>query len=217
MTLAVSSTALLYLLSVPLISVGLTRLAEQTPPLTPAQLTSFAPQAIVILGGGAVHHAPEYGGATVANASSLQRTAYAAYLAKSTGLPVLVSGGYGNGPTETEAFAMRSTLEGFGVDTKWLEDRSRNTKENAAMSVEMLRADHVSRVLLVTGATHARRATRAFEKADIEVLAAPTGFSSLGPREQGILALVPTAGRFHGSNEALRALLAEVWYRLTGS
>lgn len=189
----------------------------EQPPLDEQALKSFAPQAIVVLGGGAWRYTPEYGGITVPSPASLTRLAYASYLVRRTGLPVLVSSGYGARPEESEAAAMRWSLEAAGIATRWVEDKSTNTRENATLSAAILKPDGVTKVLLVTSATHARRATRAFEKAGLQVLSAPTGYSELGPREQGLLAVVPTSARFQDSSDALRALLGEVWYRLLGS
>src|SRR5256885_5533642 len=58
--------------------------------------------------------------------SLLERIAYGAFLAHRTALPVLVSG------TAPEALAMRVSLaRDFGIQVRWVEERSRDTFQNA--------------------------------------------------------------------------------------
>lgn len=137
-------------------------------------------QAIVILGGSSYHGAPEYGGDTV-GAATLQRLRYGARLAKQTGLPVLVSGGAPSGGSPL-ALAMREALErDFGVAVKWTESASLDTRENALFSWQTLKRDKIERILLVTQATHMRRARTYFTAAGFEVIPAPTVFASPSP------------------------------------
>src|SRR5450755_3002097 len=92
----------LWLLSTPVIADAITRLTGNYPALDLNQLAGA--QAIVILGGGGQRDlAPEYGG-PAAEPEELERLAYGAFIARRTGLPVLVTG------FEGEAVAMRATL-----------------------------------------------------------------------------------------------------------
>src|SRR6185295_16851084 len=86
-------------------------------------------QAIVILGGGVRRNAPEFGGDTLGRLT-LERVRYGALVARTTKLPVLVSGGavYGG---STEAALMKRALEQeFDVQVRWAEERSRDTRSN---------------------------------------------------------------------------------------
>jgi uncharacterized SAM-binding protein YcdF (DUF218 family) len=206
-----------YLLSIPPVSIALSRWVENETPLDTAKIQAFQPQAIVVLGGGAEVKAPEYGGLTVPTESTLKRVAYAAYLAKATKLPVLVTGGYGRTQEESESWAMKFNLEGYGVTPRWCEAMGKTTAENAALSQSLLAKDKIERILLVTSASHARRARRSFEKTGLAVLAAPTGFRISGPWDQGLMKVVPAQRHFDESVEALRAMLAETWYYLRGT
>ncbi len=212
--LVIATTTVLYLLSIPPLSIGLSRLTEKVPALTADQIRAFKPQAIVILGGGAEVKAAEYAQRTVPSESSLRRMAYGAYLAQSTKLPILVSGGYGESRQESEGWAMKTSLESFAVPVAWTETESRNTRENALFSQPMLAREKIERILLVTDASHAARARGAFQATGMTVLAAPTGFRQAGPWDQGVLMIVPTASHFFQSSNALRAILAEIWYRV---
>jgi len=163
-------------------------------------------QAIVILAGGRARGALEWGGDTV-NAFTLARLRYGAYLARQTGLPVLLTGGLGNAEREPEAVLMQRALQrDFGITPRWIETASRTTAENARFSADMMRAAGVSRVLLVTHSFHVPRAQAQFERAGLKVIPAPTGFQGLRTFEW--LQLVPTADAWRLSHIALREWLA---------
>ena len=126
LVLASASVVALWLLSTPVIADGLTRLTEHYPALDPDR--PVRGQAIVILGGATERTAPEYGG-PAAGFELLERVSYGAYLARRTGLPVLVSG------TAREAAAMRATLaRDFGITARWADGESRDTFDNARFS-----------------------------------------------------------------------------------
>lgn len=190
----------LWLMSTPVVSDALTQWVEFYPPL---DLRSAAgASAIVILGGGGQRWvAPEYGG-PAAEPLLLERLSYGAYVAHKTGLPVLVTG------FRMEAVAMRDTLRrNFAVDPRWVDDESYDTFENARNSVRMLAAAGVSRIVLVTRATHMRRSVKEFMAAGIQVVPAPVGM--FAPRELGISRLVPNPDALLRTHSAIYELLGE--------
>jgi uncharacterized SAM-binding protein YcdF (DUF218 family) len=132
--------------------------------------------AIVILGAGREQADPAWGG-DQPGYIALERLRYAARVAKASGLPILASGGlhYGQPPSEA-AIGAQVLQEDFGVATRWLEERSRTTWENAVYSARMLKAEGIERVVLVTSAAHMPRSRWCFEQNGIEVIAAPVGF-----------------------------------------
>jgi uncharacterized SAM-binding protein YcdF (DUF218 family) len=136
--------------------------------------------------------APEFGGDTLGRLT-LERVRYGAFLARQTGLPVLVAGGAPEEGVRAEAELMREALQReFGVPVRWSEDQSRNTRENAANAAAILSAEAVRRVLLVTHGFDVRRARAEFEAAGLQALAAPTLVplpGALGPRD-----FLPSAG-----------------------
>jgi uncharacterized SAM-binding protein YcdF (DUF218 family) len=195
---------LLVALSTWTVAGGLLRLVDDSPPVTAAQARSA--EAIVILGGGLRRNAPEYGGDTVGRLT-LDRVRYGAVVARATGLPVLVTGGFSRGATRTEADVMRETLEReFGVPVRWTEDRSRNTHENAQFSAARLEKEGVKRVVLVAHGFDMRRARAEFTAAGLEVVPAPTFVPSDGTFD--LMDLIPSAGALQASYYALYELLA---------
>jgi uncharacterized SAM-binding protein YcdF (DUF218 family) len=190
----------LWLLATPVVSDALTGLSEYYPPLN---LQSAAgAQAIVILGGGGQRaFAPEYGG-PAADPYLLEKLSYGAYLARKTGLPVLVTG------MEIEAVAMHDTLQrNFGIEPRWIDAKAYDTFENARNSVQLLKADGVRRIVLITRAGHMRRSVAEFSAAGIDVVPAPAGM--LAVRERGVLSYVPSADALQRTCAALNELLGE--------
>jgi uncharacterized SAM-binding protein YcdF (DUF218 family) len=202
---------LLAALSTPIVAVTIARAVDRTPPLDPT-LASGA-RAIVILGGGIRRRAPEYGGDTMSRLT-LERVRYGALVARSTGLPVLVSGGRFAAEDATEAAIMKQALQDeFGVAVRWSEDHSRNTHENARMSAALLRAEGITRVILVAHGFDMPRATAEFAEAGVVTIPAPTGI----PAEQrGIVLLdfVPNAAALQASYYALYEIYAGIWRNL---
>ena len=190
----------LWLLSLPFVADALTRLTVHYPPLDLAQSTQA--QAIVILGGGGQRaYAPEYGG-PAAEPLLLERLTYGAYIARQTGLPVLVTG-HG-----IEASAMSATLaRNFGIQVRWFDDRSYDTFDNAHNSAQLLRSDGVRRVVLVTSATHLWRAAHEFTAAGLEVVPAPAGV--LAERDVGVQRYLPEVSALVRSYMASYELLGE--------
>lgn len=147
--------------------------------------TAAQRSAIVVLGGGRELFAAEYGDANL-NPSSLARLRYGLWLGRQTALPVAYSGGVGHaqpqGRSEAE-IAARIARSEFGQPLKWTEGHSRDTRENAAFTVALLRPAGVTRIVLVTHGWHMPRSVRAFEQAiarqgaGIGVVAAPIGMT----------------------------------------
>lgn len=197
--------------------------ALETPPLVapPARAPKATPHppaasgaAIVVLGGGLGRESPEYGTDTV-NPATLERLRYAAWLHRRTGLPILVSGGRPIDTRLSEAETMRNSLTAdFNAPPSWIEADSLNTRENAARAQALLAPEAIRSVYLVTHAWHMPRARRAFEQAGFEVIAAPTGYTSITPSP---MAWIPSGQALRNTHIALREWLGQAWYRLNSA
>lgn len=166
--LALLALAALVLLSLPVVSMAL--LASLAVP--PDAQAGPPPQAIVVLGGD-VDRLADPPGASLGSLS-LERVRAGAALHRSTGLPVLVSGGVVDDlPLTVGALMAESMTTDFGVPVRWTEAASPTTWENAEYSASMLSAAGVSRVLLVTHAWHMRRSLLAFRRVGIDAVPAP--------------------------------------------
>ena len=170
-------------------------------------------QAIVVLGGGKYHAPPEYNSADTVSSATLVRLRYAAHLHRLTGKPLLVSGGSPEGSPISEAQAMKAALENeFKTPVKWTEDASSTTLENARASFNVLKAQGITRIYLVTHAWHMPRSQRAFTEAGFSVVPAPTAYAT--HFKFTILDGLPRADALHQSSVFFHEVIGLVWYRL---
>lgn len=198
---AVAGTVLLWALSTPWIADALLRSIERFPALDLAAPVDA--QAVVILAGGVRVDAPEYGRAPAPNATTLLRLVYGARVAHTTGLPVLVSG------SRLEAAAMTEVLRrDLAVTPRWVENRSRDTEENARMSAAILLRACVRRIILVTSSAHMARSVVEFESRGMAVVPAPAEMWT--PRERGVLVWEPNAIALARSERALYEALGRM-------
>lgn len=176
--------------------------------------------AIVVLGAGIYFSAPEYWsreapsyGVDVADSLSLERVAYAAYLTRVTGKPILLSGGSSEPATHrTVAESMGLTLlRNFGLTARWMEQQSTTTLSNAAYSAQILRKEGITRIYLVTHAWHMRRALIAFEGTGLEVIPASTAFVSRSGLD--LVDFAPSARALLLTYYAVHEWLGIIWYR----
>jgi uncharacterized SAM-binding protein YcdF (DUF218 family) len=171
-----------------------------------AGLASISPaQAIVVLGG-ASHATSDLGKLRLVHAFQLYQAGKAPV--------VLCSGGGSQFPDgTTEAAFMAKLLQEWHVPPEaiLMEERSRNTRENAFFSSPVLKARGIHHILLVTSALHMPRAAAVFQKIGFQVIPAATEFQK--PEIGGWL---PTAADLQRSNAALREWIGLLEYRLLG-
>ena len=200
--LAALGVITLLLLSLPAVAWLLVRTLYDGPAFETADAATA--QAVVILGGG-VRRAPEWGGDTM-NRLTLERVRYGARVARLTKLPLLVSGGSTYGATP-EAWLMRDALRNeLGTDVRWVEDTSRTTAQNAARTARILRANGIDRVVLVTHSFDVPRASAEFASHGIAVVPAPTSVPA--PYVDSLSDFLPSMAALQESYYALYEMLA---------
>lgn len=201
------------LMTLPATSKQLASILETEPALPASAWASLAQQAdaIVILGGGR-NLADDAWGQDQPSLLSQQRLRYGARLARASGLPILVSGGLHHGQPPSEAKLAASILsQDFAIEAKWREDFSRTTWENARFSADILHAEDIRRIVLVTDAWHMPRARWSFEQHGFEVIPAPQGFWS-APQKGGN-SLLPDSQAMLRSSILLHEWLGFAQYR----
>ena len=141
------------------------------------------------------------------------RLRYGAILHRELNLPVLVTGGSVHGDGVGEATLMAEVLKTeFSITPRWVESKSKNTAQNAFFSAELLGA---RKVILVTNALHMLRAVRAFERAGVDVIAAPV--ASVGPGKEYVFSyrhFLPSEKALVVSHDALHEWIGSIWYSL---
>jgi uncharacterized SAM-binding protein YcdF (DUF218 family) len=177
-----------------------------------AQVQAKRPVTVVVLGGGLHPLSPEYGVSNL-NDQSLERLRYGLWLGRETGATVGFSGGLGwvqqEVGTPEGQVAQRIATQEFGRPLKWIEDASRDTHENAARTIALLRPQGIQQVLLVTHDYHMRRALQEFKLVappGMEIVPAPLGVITQNPIDP--LTWLPTARGFESVRQVLRELLA---------
>ncbi len=204
------SSALLVLLSIPAIAAALLIGLQNSPP--GAELDPADAQAIVVLGADANVFAPEYNKASV-GPLTLERLRYAARIGRQSRLPLLVSAGPPRRGAPALALAMASVLEDeFLVPVRWKETRAMDTRQNAQFSAELLRAEGIERVLVVTHAWHGPRALAEFRGAGLSARLAGTGWRESRPGD--LRSWVPSARGLRDSSWALHEWIGRAWYAL---
>ncbi|MBE9060921.1 YdcF family protein [cf. Phormidesmis sp. LEGE 11477] len=184
--------------------------------------------AIVVLGGATVPAIAPRPWVEVGEAGD--RILYAARLYNQGHAPKLIlSGGrvqWRGGSDESEADDMKALAMAMNVPAAdiILEETSLNTRQNAVNVKEILAAQSIESVLLVTSAVHMPRSVAIFQKLDIEVIPAPTDYLVATPPDESggttiegrILSLLPHAeatGRF---TRAMKEYIGFAIYRLRG-
>jgi uncharacterized SAM-binding protein YcdF (DUF218 family) len=146
----------------------------------------------------------------------MERVRYGASLAKATHLPVLLAGGAPdaisiNVLAESE-LTEKILKDEFQIETRWIENRSTTTEENAAFSAKLLKQDGITHIYLVTHFWHMPRAQAIFEKNGLKVKAAPMGFYQRG--EFHPLDFYPSSIGTERTRFIWAESLGLIWYRI---
>jgi len=204
--LIIGGTVLLYIQSMPITTYYLSRYLE----LPPIQLDNIkSSQAIVVLSGGINNNGIEYNHDVEVGADTLIRLKYAAYLAhKFESAEVVVSGGSANLHKSEGDVMRRSLLNDFHVkNTILIEDKSRNTDENAKYVAKMLLPTGIKTIILVSQAYHVKRAAMLFHKYGFTVIPASTDYHDSIDVQSRTLEFLPSANAMHGTAIALHEII----------
>jgi len=200
----------LILFGMPAVSYRLLLALETNLPVTaPAD---HPPQAIIILSGDVIRAHDEPLGLRP-GLLTLDRLRTGAALARRTGLPILVSGGTIHPHTPALALVMADSLkDDFQIPARWLETKSADTWENARFSADILRAEGITSVYVVTHSWHMRRAVLSFEGTGLTVTAAPTSLDDPIGFDPGDF--LPRAGGWQTGYYAIHEWIGYAWYKL---
>jgi uncharacterized SAM-binding protein YcdF (DUF218 family) len=202
------ATALLLVLGMPAVAGALMYPLELGLPTTPPP--DKPPGAIVILGGDIARLAD---GDVTVGPLSLQRLLIGVELQHKTQLPILITGGFIGREPPPVADVMRDVMvRDFQTQVRWVENRSRDTWQNARDSAAILRANGIDSIYVVTQVWHERRALMAFAGTGITVTAAPGPLNRpprLKPED-----FVPTVAAWATTFFALHEWIGRLWYAM---
>jgi uncharacterized SAM-binding protein YcdF (DUF218 family) len=133
---------------------------------------------IILLGGGIYRGVDDFSGEGAPSEKMLARIVTAVRLQKKLNIPVIVSGGAIFPWEQPEASVDKRFLVDLGVpaDKVLIEDRSRDTMENARYAKEICDRLHFTKPLLVTSAFHMNRAAWSFKKLGMHITPYPANY-----------------------------------------
>ena len=205
-----TSMILLILFGMPVISDSLLLALASGLPMTPP--ADHPPQAIVVLGAEVIRTHNEKLGIRP-GLLTLDRLRTAAVLYRRTGLPMLVTGGTTQRNTAAVGLVMEESLtDDFQTPPRWVEANSVDTWENAHFSADILHAEGITSVYVVTHSWHMRRAILAFQEFGLTATAFPTSLDD--PLGLDVSDFLPRASGWQSGYYAIHEWIGYAWYKL---
>ena len=214
----VLALAILWTASTPIVAKQLYRHIES--PYPPVPMEEIPVRSCMIVLGGAV------GGVLAPRVEidmndSIDRVYKAAALYRAGKAPAVIVTG-GNQPWSkiyvAEADLIRDLLIEWGVPQEaiFLEGSSRNTRENALFSKNVVDAMACEEALLITSAAHMKRAVAAFRSVGIRVVPVSTDVRVVGMTLPAIMDFLPDAGALAMTSDAIREWIGQKVYSWQG-
>ena len=181
------------------------------------QSVQAAPQADVIVVLGGYVHQRSGAARPIALGGAADRLWCAAELFRGGKAPIVLLSGGSPAPIP-EAMAAREILLQWGVPASAIltETASRDTHQNAVFSQRILTRLRLTRILLVTSATHMPRAAATFRRTGREVVPFASDFISGGESDELLPSLLPSAGALANSTLVIKEWLGIAVYRIRG-
>ena len=105
---------------------------------------------------------------------------------------------------------------GVPEDAIFLEGSSRNTRENAIYSKNLIDSINCNSTMLVTSAAHMPRAVDAFERAGVNVIPVSTDVQVVSTGKLSPVMLLPSARSLEMTSDAIREWVGQAFYKLQG-
>jgi uncharacterized SAM-binding protein YcdF (DUF218 family) len=210
--------AVLWTASTPFVAAQLLRQVESRYPAVAMEQVPRGGCVIVL--GGAVG-APIPPRVDIDMSEAIDRVYQTAALYRAGKAPVVIVTG-GNQPWSesktAEADLIRDLLVEWGVprDAIFLEGSSRNTRENALYSKNILNAISCNNPLLVTSAAHMPRAVAAFSRVGVTVTPVSTDVRAVGLSLPGVMDFIPSADALATTSEVIREWIGQKVYAWQG-
>jgi len=173
---------------------------------------------IVLLSGGNYDRVPDISGSGAPTEQTLARLVTAVRLQRRLGLPILVSGGAVYTGRTPEALVIKRFLLDLGISPQsiLIEDKSRDTIENARYSKALLLQKGFSKPILVTSVVHMRRSIEAFRAVGVKVTPVPSQFVTAPGRPLLWADFLPEAGGLSKTSSVFHEYLGLIYNFLAG-
>jgi len=169
--------------------------------------------AYVVLGGGVKDNVPDIEKKGMVGNDALPRYVYAYRLYRINRKPIIISGGK-IFKRSSEAEIAKKLLLSLGVDKDdiLIEEKSRDTFENAKHVKELTEKHGIKKIILVTSAFHMKRSMLIFDKFFKETIPCPTGYN-ISKADYDLLSFLPNASSMESTAIALKEYMGILFYR----
>lgn len=178
--------------------------------------SDFEADVILMLGGGLYEKSPDLSGRGAPGPGTMERMTTTARLHHRLGIPIVVSGGRVSPAGASIAHITKRFLVDLGVspDAVILEDRSRDTYENALYCKAICEQHGFQKPLVVTSGYHLKRALLCFNKVGLTVIPFPCALTTWPGKKYGWQHFLPSAGALHTLAQACHEWIGLVYTRL---
>lgn len=169
---------------------------------------------IILLGHSVYDGGLDLSGVGSPSGCMLERMVTAIRLHQKSSIPIIISGDMDPQHKGAGTLIVKRFLVDLGVPRTdiILEEKSRDTLENAKYAREICERSDFNRPILVTSASHMKRSVMCFRKVGMDVIPFPAGFRSWEGKEYGCRAYLP--GSFRNLSIALNEYIGLVFYKL---
>jgi uncharacterized SAM-binding protein YcdF (DUF218 family) len=166
---------------------------------------------IILLGGGVYDKVPDLSGVGAPTEEMIGRLVTAVRLQKKLNVPIIVSGGAVCRKAEAP-IAKRFIVDlGVPANKVIIEDKSRDTIENAKYANEICKKIGYRKPILVTSAYHMKRSVMSFEKAGMKVVPFPANFKTWKDKKYGWEDYMPGSGNAMG---VIKEYVGFIFYKI---
>lgn len=171
---------------------------------------------IIVLGGGLYQGSPDFSGTGAPGPDTMQRMVTGARLHRRLGVPIVISGGkvYQTGVSITN-IAKRFLIDlGIPPKTVILENRSRDTYENALYCKAICDQKGFTRPAVVTSGYHIKRSILSFEKVGLDPIPFPCAITTWHNKKFSWRSYLPTAGALETTSDALHEWIGLTYFKM---
>lgn len=168
---------------------------------------------IIMMGGAVYENSPDLSGVGIPSEGTWERIVTVVRLQRRLKVPVILSGGQVYADRLPMGPIYRRFLIDLGVPEALIliEDKSRDTLENAEFSKALCKAKGFRRPIVVTSALHMKRTRLSFEKAGMQAVFFPAGFRTWKHKAYSWPAFLPQS--YEPLSDALHEYLGLLVYR----
>lgn len=171
---------------------------------------------IVLLGGGNIDKVPDFSGYGIPTDRMIGRIVTAVRLQKYLSIPIIVSSGKVHKNSSAGALIAKRFLIDLGVEEGQIiiEDKSRDTYENAKYTREICLRNGYKNPILVTSASHLKRSLLSFKKIGMDIVPYPANFRSKRTKNYQLYSYLPHSSSLVTTSIALHEYLGILFYNL---